>query len=488
VVLKAAATKGNGAISFASGPGAYSVTYTSGSGTSAADAVKTVSANGATVTLGLANAVANGGTLAITATGTNPSAAAGPQADDITVQPGDGSAETTNSVTFGYSVTAVSASVSDPSPGASATYVVGFKVTSALTAADSIYISEPAGPTDFSSVTGVLVIDATAHWQAPATGNTLVKGNAEVRLPRAVAAGNSLSVVLLNATNPSAGTVGDLSVSTSTDQVPAVAPAYAIGVGANSGVVVSVSPANTGALANYVISDLKASSALTGGSSTLTIEGPTGTTFPNDPSDYRVEDSTRASGSGVVNTIVSGGGTARVVVKVPGDIAAGDILSLGIQDTINPAHPSNNYSITVLGAVTGPPPPTTTTTAASTTTTTAPHATTTAPKRVVHKKVKPKPSISALTAKARVRDQKVHLRLRCSKATCAGSIALFHGRARWASRPYLVRKGHAWTFTLKLGKKPVVTVKRSRHHQAQVAEVVSVRGGRTVHRHVTLWS
>ena len=149
-----------------------------------------------------------------------------------------------------------------------------------------------------------------------------------------MSSGDSLTVLLAGVVNPPAGTVSDFTVSTSSDSVPADAPPYTIG--ASVGVNVAVNPSTAGALGTYTISDLFATAALPAGSS-ITIEAPAGTVFPNNPAEYTVQDSTTPSASGVVTGALSGGGTNSVTVKVPGSINAGDQLTLVVQDTINPS-------------------------------------------------------------------------------------------------------------------------------------------------------
>ena len=120
--------------------------------------------------------------------------------------------------------------------------------------------------------------------------------------------------------------------------------------------VVSVSPSTTGSLATYTISNLHASAPMTAGSSTVTLEGPPGTVFPNSPRYYTLQDSTTPSGSGPVTASLTGGGTNDVTMTVPGNISAGDLLTLTVEDVINPSSASSAYSLTLLGNVTGPSP------------------------------------------------------------------------------------------------------------------------------------
>ena len=214
----------------------------------------------------------------------------------------------------------------------------------------------------------MLVTDTTAGWHFVAPGVTFPAGSPPANpgcgtadngavIPigsgYAVRAGDAVTLTLVNVTNPAAGAVSDFFVSTSADAVGADAAPYTIGANGNPGVVVTASPSTTGSLATYTISDLVASSAMTGGSSVITIEGPSGTVFPNSAGFYTLEDSTTPSASGTVRAPVSGGGTDSVGITVPEGISSGDQLSLTIEDVINPSSASATYDITLLGSVTG---------------------------------------------------------------------------------------------------------------------------------------
>ena len=62
------------------------------------------------------------------------------------------------------------------------------------------------------------------------------------------------------------------------------------------------------------------------------------------------------SGSGPVTASLTGGGSNDVAMTVPGNIGAGDLLTLTVEDVINPSSASSSYSLTLLGSVTGPSP------------------------------------------------------------------------------------------------------------------------------------
>ena len=352
--LTAGVTAGTEAIQFYGGAAGYTVTYAPSGGAATRDTVTNValSSGNQVATLTLATAVANGGILNITANGTNPAPSGATQSNEVTVQPGNGSAETTNSISFGQSVTGASVSPSSRVAGASSNYVVSFRASDAIAAGGAILLSEPAGQTGFTTVTGIEVSDTTRSWHTVATGSILASGSARIPLSLAVSSGDSLTVFIVGVTNPPAGTINDFAVSTSADPLPVDAPPYTIG--ASAGVNVNVSPSAAGAIATYTFSDLVASSAMTAGGSAIGLDGPAGTVFPNNAGDYSVQDATTPSGSGTVSAALTGGATNDVALKVPANINAGDRLTITVRDVINPSSASNTYTIGLTGAVAGP--------------------------------------------------------------------------------------------------------------------------------------
>ena len=356
LTLAAVPTQGTEALTFYGGTSGYSVISTSSGGSTTADPVDNVAlgTGDTSVTLTLGTSLADGDVLSITATGTNPAASTTAQADEIKVTPGNGTPQLTSPITFGSSVSSVTVSPSVLSAGATATYAVTFKATSGVASGGDIYLKETAGPTNFSSVTGILVEDNTQSWHFVASGATLASGSATIPLQDAIVGGDALVITLENVTNPpSAGTISDFAVTTSSDSVPAYASPYSIGSSSSAGVTVSVNPSTTAAVATYSISGLVASAPMAGGSSTIGVDAPSGTVFPANAGYYSVADSTTASGSGTA-TAVSGGGSNDVTITVPASINAGDHLSLTIEDAINPGLASSSYTISLLGEVTGP--------------------------------------------------------------------------------------------------------------------------------------
>ncbi len=383
LVLTAKASAGT-TISWYSGGSGYLVTYTSPKGALAGDVVQTAhvsttSSSNDTVTLTLATTLAPGDKVTISGTGTNPSSTS---TNNVSVAPetgatgslsAAGSPETsTNALVFGTFVGDVTVVPSPSLASAPATYVVSFQATSKLsgTAGDQVCLSEAAGPTVFSAEKGALVSDTTAGWHFIASGLAYPSGNPpanpgcdqpdngvviSLAVGYEVNPGDSVTITLVGVTNPSTGTVADFTVATSADTVAIAAPPFVIGASGSRGVLVSVTPGTTGALATYTIADLQAGAALTGGTSTVTLQAPPGTVFPNNPSSYTIQDSTTPSGSGSVTAPLSGGGTNDVTITVPSSVNAGDLLDITVEDAINPSSASPSYTLTLLGNVTGPP-------------------------------------------------------------------------------------------------------------------------------------
>jgi len=481
LTLTAAPTQGTEKIAFvnsATGAG-YSVTVTPSGGTATADTVTNASASGATVTLTLATGLANGDALAITSTGTSPAASATSQADHIIVQPGNGTGETTNSIAFGGSVTALSVAPSSLVAGASATYSVGFTASHAASAGGYIYLAEASGPTNFTTVTGIEVIDTTQNWRFVASGVVLTNGSATIPVADSVNAGDLVSLLILGVTNPSSpGTIGDFSAATSGDPVAVDAPAYTIAVNASPGVVVTVNPTATAAVATYTIANVRASGTLAGGSGTIQLDGPSGTVFPNNPAFYGITDSTNSGGSGTVSAAVTGGGTDSVTFTVPNTINSGDVITLTVADVVNPSTASASDSITIRGAVTGPPP-----SAATTTTTVPPTTTTTKPpvKKVQH------PTIADPTSKADVsKAHLVHIELKCTVEACKGYITLTDVSTVVGSQHYSLRAGQKGIVVVHLRAKGILFLAGAKHHTIKVTARVTVIGGKTVKERTTL--
>jgi large repetitive protein len=355
-----------------SGAGGYSVTYTPSGGTATGVTLSSVTLSGSinctptaspptltgcnVVTLGLNSLIPTGATVTITGTGTNPP---GSSTSSITIAPfasvggvTTGTPETTNTITFGSSVTNVTLTASPAVSSASATYTVTFRATSAVAAGGTIALAQPN--TGFANVTGWLVTDITANWHI--VGNTAgVAGNITLTLTgQAIAAGDTLTVTVAGVTNPTNGTYSNFTVATSVDTVPAAAPPYIIGPSGAAGVIVTPNPASVGAISTYTVTNLFATAAFVGGSSTIGIVANTTTTrLPNNQTNYTITDITTPSGSGTASA-VSGFTGNSITITVPNAINNGDQLVLTISSIINPGTASSTNTMTFSGNLTGP--------------------------------------------------------------------------------------------------------------------------------------
>jgi hypothetical protein len=469
--LTAIATHGSGTITFVnsgSGGTGYTVTYTPAGGRATPDTITSASASGSSVNLTLSTALANGDSFVVTATGTNPTAAG--TADEIAVEDGNATSQKTNSINFGGSVSGLSVAPSSTLAGATATYGVTFKASNSAAAGGDIYLSESAGPTNFSTVTGIEVVDTTQNWHFVATAATLSSGSATIPLTDTINAGDTVNIILAGVTNPSAaGSIADFSVATTGDPVAATAPPYKLAANGSTGVVVTVNPNTAGSVATYTIADLLARAALVGGSATIQLAGPSGTTFPNNPSFYTISDATTSSGSGTVSAALSGGGTATVTFTLPHTVNSGDTFTVTVADVINPGTASSSDTIQVVNAnVSGP-------NAVPTTTTTRPTTTTTRPP------VK-KPAISDLSSK-QVGVSKagaLSIKLKCTVKNCDGTVTLADVTTKVASAKYSLKEGKTGPVVLKLNSKGQGFIKGAKKHTISVHVTITVTGGNTV--------
>jgi len=166
-------------------------------------------------------------------------------------------------------------------------------------------------------------------------------------------------VLLAGVTNPAAQTVSDFVGTTSGDQLSDTAAPYAITISAAGGISVTVSPASVGSLSTYTISNIVVSSAGVAAATTITITtnpptgGTTDTTFPTNPADYVVTDTTTKAGSGTATAVAVGAPPQTVVITVPNALTAGDIISITVNDMINPTG-AGSYAETLTGNVQGP--------------------------------------------------------------------------------------------------------------------------------------
>lgn len=475
LTMKAAATSGAQIVNFINSPtgAGYSVTYTPSGGSATKDTVTSVAASGASVTLTLSTALANNDNYVVTASGTNPDASG--TANDVTVQVGNATAQTTNAINFGGSVAGVSVAPSTTVAGGSATYSITFRASDAAAAGGDIYLTEDGGPTNFTSTIGIEVDDTTQNWHFVSTGAVLSSGSATIPLADNVRAGDTINIIVANVTNPnSAGSISDFTVATTGDPVAVDTPAYTIHANGSPGVVVTVNPNTTGTVATYTIANLRAHALLTAGTATIQLVAPAGTVFPNNPAFFSISDSTSSSGSGTVSAALAGGGTSTVTFTVPETINAGDAFSVTVADVLNPSTASSSDTIDIENAnVTGPTavPVTTTTTSRPTTTTTKP------PVKKPHR-----PVISDLDSKqvSVTKTGTLDIKLRCTGASCRGTVTLADVSTEVSSSKYSAKVGKTVTVPLKLNSKGLGFIKGAKKHTITVHVTISVTGGSTV--------
>jgi hypothetical protein len=374
--------------------GAFTVSYTSGTTTTSdtvTSAFTTTTEPNDTVTLVLGTPVAVGDTFTITAQGTNPPAAS---SDVFDIEPlkstgpsvGDNNTasvviptEVTSAVSYGTSVQDGTVAASPAVAGAPATYTVSFKATSGAAGTGYIGLEESAGPTTFSSVTGILVKDTNANWffvpnavtTTAVVGTPTVSGNTPVAAPSTsggvddilaipldgmtVTAGDSLTISLVGVTNPSSNqSVSDFDVWTSGDTVTAPVATYTIGASGAALPVVTPASDAVSATTNYTITNLYAASTLAGSTSdSLTLTAEAGTVLPDSASFYTFTDNTTAAGSGTAAGLTGYTPTTATLTVPNADIVSGDLLTLSIADVVNPSG-AGSYTITFGSSVTGP--------------------------------------------------------------------------------------------------------------------------------------
>jgi len=379
------ATSGAAVAGFAfyNGEAGYTVTVTPSGGSATTDALTGFyyAPGGATVDLELTTDIASGSTVTVTAEGTNGSTAGTSQAFTITKEDEDVAAttpptfttpsptETTNAITFGSSVTGVTVAPSPALAGASSNYTVSFTAGTTGTPA-AICLSETADGTTFTNVTGALVTDTTGGWQyvpstilhAAGATNAGCGGDYDLVLDLAgqtISAGDAVTVLIAGVTNPSAQTVSDFVVATTKDALTSTAAPYAITVSEAAGISVTTSPATVGSLSTYTISNIVVGSSGVLAGQAINLDAAanpgTDTVFPNNPLDYVITDTTTKAGSGTAtSTGFTGGGTNDVTFEAPEALTAGDIISITVEDVINPTT-SGSYTIAVNNANLGTP-------------------------------------------------------------------------------------------------------------------------------------
>ncbi len=278
-----------------------------------------------------------------------------------------GSRASADVTTTSYTITTGAAtspmlSVWPLSSGQEATYTVTFVTNSAVVAeSGAISISETSGPTNFSTVSRVLVSDATDGWQlvaVPGSGPGTMSGTGSGDLsltlgPNGISSGAAITLTIVGVTNPGPGVYSDFDVSTTGSPVAATVPSYFVGTSSSALAQVMVNPDTVGSVATYTITGVYASTAFAGGSTTneIGLSAPPGTVFPDVGSDYTVTDATTSTGSGTFSLSSYSGND--VVLTPPNNINFRDALTITIGDVTNPSSAGSNYNISVVGSVVG---------------------------------------------------------------------------------------------------------------------------------------
>ncbi|HEX3509455.1 MAG TPA: hypothetical protein VHT27_00005, partial [Solirubrobacteraceae bacterium] len=248
------------------------------------------------------------------------------------------SADTTKAASSAFEITAptavsaVTASAAPTNAGAEyGVYKVKFKATSALGSyVGKVHIQLPAGAT-FADCESIEVIDGVStsgsYWYG-CSGEEVV-----VYAPFAIAAGDSVEVVLHGVINPPAKTASaKIEVWTSTDVVHASSPAFEITAPtAVSAVTASPAPTNAGAEYGVYKVKFKATSALPYYAGKVHIQLPGGARF-GDCESVEVIDGASSTSA----TYWYGCSGEEVVVYAPFAIAAGDSVEVVLHGVINP--------------------------------------------------------------------------------------------------------------------------------------------------------
>jgi len=254
------------------------------------------------------------------------------------------------------------ATVQPTTAGASSIYTVSFTTSTFLTGGvDTITLTDPSGSTTFpSSTADYLVVDNTRLTGPELVSSVEASSGSSVTLglTGSASAGDSLTVYIIGATNPTNGGSYSLNVSTSEDPTVAATSSYQIlaATADNPGSVAAAdeatldlsSPSPLATAAVYSIGPVEATAALAGGDATLELSGTPGTIFPSTAADYDIIDLSNGSATAQPSA-VAGGGTDDVVLTLEADVSSGDVIEILASGVVNP--PAGDYSLSVLGDI-----------------------------------------------------------------------------------------------------------------------------------------
>ena len=249
-----------------------------------------------------------------------------------------------NSVSFGTSITGVTASASSLVAGNSANYTIGFKATTALPNTGTITLTEPGGLITLpSSTTGseYVVTDTTTGQSASVSATSGSSLAGVVITPGfAIGAGDSVTVQVFGVTNgTTVGAVSDLTVATITDTVAVAAPQLTLVAAAPTGAfTVTDSVPSAGATGNYSVTGVTVKTAFATGDK-MDLEFANGTTsagsFPSLASDYSITDLTNSTYSETPSFVNVTNTTGAVNLTLSNALPAGDNISISISGVIN---------------------------------------------------------------------------------------------------------------------------------------------------------
>ena len=242
-------------------------------------------------------------------------------------------ATSTPSFTVGSSVS----SVTGPSPSNAtlsqpSAYTVGFTTSatgSLVGGSGTITVTVPTT----TGTTFTLPTTAGAYF-VNGVAATTISGNTTtetITVPTidTIAANSKVTLLIEKVGNTSVSGNYTFTVSTSSDGAPSTTPSFSIGT-AITALTVTASPSTQGATGSLWTAAFTATTALTGGTSTITLVAPTGTTLPTAAASYSVQ--------GVSAASVNVAGTV-VTVTVPSgvNVLAAGTATLSIAGVTNPS-------------------------------------------------------------------------------------------------------------------------------------------------------
>ncbi|HEY0868836.1 MAG TPA: cell wall-binding repeat-containing protein, partial [Acidothermaceae bacterium] len=246
---------------------------------------------------------------------------------------------------FASGVTAVTGAATPPSAGATAQYTITFTATSPLTAGvGTITINEPAG-TNTPALASDYEVNGSLLLINPVVSGG-VGGSITLTTPVNITAGEAVVIGAVNITNPPAGPQ-TLVVTTSSDTTPAQnSTPYIITAAGGpqvTSVTASAAPTTAAAMATYTVG-FHATTALTAGIGTITLNGQGATNFPGTATSYTV------NGTAVSAAPSSSG--ASVTLTTPVGVLANGSVTVVANGVTNPAAGIHTLTVSTSGDAT----------------------------------------------------------------------------------------------------------------------------------------